>query len=263
MIIALTFFGCKDVNQTEKGKEPSTHAKWGYSGETGPENWGELEAGADCDGQNQSPVNIVDINTTPRNVINDIEYIRYNEVDTIKSISNNGHTIQYNFNKEDNIVKYEGKEYKLIQFHFHSPAEHTINGVRYPLEIHAVHHCEETNDFIVFAALVQQGQPDSTFTFLEKYLPIRAGETKEINATYSFGSNIHELFGLDAINVYTYNGSLTTPPCTEKVFWVVMKNANSASPEQIELLQTLMPLNNYREGQPLNGRTIHRETVLD
>ena len=268
LIIAITLItltGCVNSGEehTIKDSPPHSDHKWNYSGETGPQYWEKLESNNDCGGLHQSPVNIIDLNTVSGNIVNGIQDIHYSEIDTIKSISNNGHTIQYNFNGDNNIISYEGNNYKMIQFHFHSPSEHTIDGVRYPMEIHAVHHSEELDSYIVFAALVKQGEPDPTFTFLEKHLPIDVGETKDINATYSFGSTIQDLFGLDSMGVYTYNGSLTTPPCTEKVLWIVMKNANSASAEQINLLQSLMPLNNYREVQPLNGRKIFRETLSD
>lgn len=126
-----------------------------------------------------------------------------------------------------------------------------------------VHHSEESNSYIVFAALVQQGEANPTFTFLENYLPIQEGETKEINKSFNFGSTTSDIFEMDSVNLYTYQGSLTTPPCAEDVIWIVMKEVSSASAEQIELLQRLMPKNNYRETQPINGRKAYREIITD
>ncbi len=266
IITLFTLIGCGNSSKKklkENESNSSAHSKWDYSGESGPEHWAELENSSDCGGQHQSPVNIIDIQTTSGNILERISDIQFEEKTTIKSITNNGHTIQYNFNGDLNIIEYKNKQYKMKQFHFHSPSEHTINGVRYPLEIHMVHHSEETNSYIVFAVLVQQGEPDVTFTFLEKYLPIKEGETKEINDSYDFGSTTSDLFGIDSVDLYTYNGSLTTPPCTEDVLWIVMKDASTASATQIELLQKLMPKNNYRETQPINGRTIYHETITD
>ena len=269
IIVILTLFaliGCNNGSEkssAEKEAKSSTHHEWDYSGESGPDAWAELESGSDCGGLHQSPINIIDIQTKPGTIVERISEIQYEEKTTIKSITNNGHTIQYNFNGDLNVIGYKEKEYKMKQFHFHSPSEHTLNGVRYPLEIHMVHHSEESNSYIVFAVMVQQGQPDSTFTFLKRHLPVNEGETKEVNESYDFGSTISETFEVDSINVYAYQGSLTTPPCTESVLWVVMKDVGSASAIQIELLQKLMPNNNYRETQPLNDRTIYLETISD
>lgn len=264
--VFLSLLGCNNSSEnksTNNKKETAHHSKWDYTGESGPEHWAELESGSDCSGQHQSPINIIDIQTIPGEITKGISDIQYEDMTTIKSITNNGHTIQYDFNGDLNVIGYKNRQYKMKQFHFHSPSEHTINGVRYPLEIHMVHHSEETNSYIVFAVLVQQGVADPTFTFLEKYLPIREGETKEINKSFDFGSTTSEIFGMDSVDLYTYHGSLTTPPCTEEVTWVVMKNASSASAEQIELLQRLMPKNNYRATQPINDRNVYHEIIAE
>ncbi len=266
IITICSLLGCEgsDKNTSEvKESKSDAHHEWDYSGESGPDSWAKLEVGYDCGGQHQSPINLNDNETIPGNIVERISDIAYEEQTTIKSITNNGHTIQYNFNGDLNIVEYKNKQYKMKQFHFHSPSEHTINGERYPLEIHMVHHSEESNAYIVFAIMVEEGEPESTFEFLEQYLPIEEGETKEVNETYYFGATLNESFGVDSLNVFTYNGSLTTPPCTEDVVWIVMKDATSASGKQIEILQELMPKNNYRETQPLNGRKIFHETITD
>ncbi len=266
LTILISLTGCDSSNKnksTDKNKETPSHSKWDYTGESGPEHWAELESDSDCGGLHQSPINIIDIQTIPGEIAEGISDIQYEDMTTIESITNNGHTIQYNFNGDLNVIGYKNKQYKMKQFHFHSPSEHTINGVRYPLEIHMVHHSEESSSYIVFAALVQQGEADPTFTFLESYLPINEGETKEINKSFNFGSTTSEIFGMDSVDLYTYHGSLTTPPCTEEVIWVVMKNASSASAKQIELLQKLMPKNNYRETQPINDREVYREIITD
>ena len=266
-ILTLFFFsGCQffDKNKsTEIESKPSSHEKWSYTGESGPEHWAELEDQAVCDGQHQSPVNISDIDIKPGKLIQESLDLSYQEVTTIKSITNNGHTIQYNFDANSNLVSLHDKQYKLKQFHFHSPSEHTINGTHSPLEIHLVHHSEATNSYIVIAILVQQGEPDDAFDFLEKYLPIHVGETKEINSKYYFGSTFSEMYGKDTLNIYTYEGSLTTPPCTESVLWVVIKDPAYASKSQIVMLQKLMPKDNYREVQSLNGRLIYNEIIED
>tara|TARA_R110000787_G_scaffold131994_3_gene244166 strand:+ start:244 stop:1146 length:903 start_codon:yes stop_codon:yes gene_type:complete len=266
-IICLFFLtGCHFNNKnksTEIESKSSSHEKWSYSGESGPDYWPELEGQSVCNGQHQSPVNISDIDTKPGKLVQESLDLYYQDITTIKSITNNGHTIQYNFDAESNFVSLHNKQYKLKQFHFHSPSEHTINGKHYPLEIHFVHHSEASNSYIVIAMLVELGEPDPAFDFLEKYLPINVDETKEINSNYYFGSTFPEMYGKDTLNLYTYEGSLTTPPCTESVLWLVIKDPTYASASQIEMLQKLMPKNNYREVQPLNGRIIYNELVVD
>lgn len=263
-ILALSACITSEKKATQEQEVSSTkNLKWDYIGESGPRYWSQLESGSECDGLHQSPINIVGIESTPGTNLDRINIMDFEEETTITSITNNGHTIQYNFNGELNKVQFENHEYQMKQFHFHAPSEHTINGVRYPLEIHLVHHSEETNSYIVFALLVEQGESDPTFEFLEKHLPIQVGETKEINDRYNLGSTVSDVFGMDAAEVYTYNGSLTTPPCTEDVLWIVMKNASSASASQIEVLKDLMPKNNYRDIQPTNDRAIYHETMTE
>ncbi|WP_281612992.1 carbonic anhydrase family protein [Flammeovirga sp. SubArs3] len=261
IIIAFTsLFSCQNI---EKSQLTTKEKKWAYEGETGPKHWAKLEEESNCDGLHQSPINIIDVNTISSNVLDDVKEMDFEGETTITSITNNGHTIQYNFNGERNKLNFNDKVYKMKQFHFHSPSEHTINGVRYPLEIHVVHHCEETDSYIVFAILVQQGEPDPSFIFLERHLPVGIGITKRIDESYDLGATISDIFGMDSIGVYTYQGSLTTPPCTQDVQWVVLKNASTASERQIKLLETLMPKNNYRDTQPINGRAIYHETITE
>lgn len=269
LLVLLIYVSCENPKgksnseQSEQSEQKSEHAKWDYSGESGPEHWAQLEQDSECDGLHQSPINIIDVETSPGNFLGKIDEMIYEDETTIRSITNNGHTIQYNFDGDLNTMEYEGKKFKMIQFHFHALSEHTINGVRYPLEIHLVHHCEETDSYIVLALLVQQGEPDPTFTFLDNYLPIQVGETLEINESYNLGSKVSDIFGMDSVDVFTYEGSLTTPPCTQDVLWIVVKNASSASPAQIEALQSLMPKNNYRDTQEINDRVIHHEKMIE
>ena len=241
--------GDKEKDQTN----PDSHEAWTYEGESGPDRWAELEVGGDCGGQFQSPINI---NTTrvidgvPELNSFDVEYEGSTE---IISVTNNGHSIQYNFDSRSNHLIFRGDRYTLTQAHFHSPSEHTVNGIRYPLEIHLVHQNQESKEFVVVGAFAQQGPSDLTFTILESFLPIEVGETKKVGVE----GNLMEAFP-ETEDDYTwqYNGSLTTPPCTESVHWILYKNPIEVSEEQIEILRRLMPLNNYRDTQPRNGREV-------
>ncbi|UII27456.1 carbonic anhydrase family protein [Fulvivirga maritima] len=236
----------KNSDKSQK-KEATLHKKhWDYKGETGPEHWAEIDAN-DCDGKAQSPIDIIDpVVSTDITPID----IHYNDVTKIHDVTNNGHSIQYNFSDGDYITV-EGKKYSLKQFHFHEPAEHTIKGIRYPIAIHLVHMSED-NEYAVLALLGEEkSSNDEVFEFLNSYLPLQVEETKEINEAF----NINSVFPKNK-SYYSYTGSLTTPPCTENVKWFVMQQALPVSVELINTLQDLMPVNNYRKTQPLHDRTI-------
>ncbi|MEZ4939535.1 MAG: carbonic anhydrase family protein [Saprospiraceae bacterium] len=236
--------------------ETNEHAgHWSYQGETGPEHWDEIEQQSDCNGVLQSPINIIDLDAVNDNTL-DTLHIHYSNKTKINDVRNNGHTIQYDFDKGDYITL-EDIRYDLAQIHFHEPAEHTLNGVRFPLEMHMVH-LGPGNKIAVFAILAEEGAPSAPFDFLENYLPIQAGEKKQINTHFDLMQILPE-----SKAYYTYEGSLTTPPCTEGVRWFVLKNPITISVGQVELLQKIMPLNNYRQTQPLNGRKIRcLKTIL-
>lgn len=264
VLITLILFSCSqktepktlddDFNkeiQEEGHQEKNNH--WTYEGETGPEHWSEIEKQSDCNGKRQSPVNIIDIDVVEDASLKPIN-IHYSSDVKIYEISNNGHSIQYNFEKGDYITLNDEK-YDLMQIHFHEASEHTINGVRYPLEIHLVH-LSKDNKIAVLGVMAEEGESSEAFTFLENYLPVDKGETKQIDANFDLNLNLPENKAY-----YTYEGSLTTPPCTEVVSWYVFKTPITVSLSQVKQLQKLMPLNNYRNEQPLNGRIVKRYTA--
>lgn len=244
---------CKNEKKTEKvveeKKEEAKH--WSYNGETSPEHWAEFEKESSCGGEHQSPIDIVvaDAELKPSGLKK--SDINYHEATTIHDVTNNGHSIQYNFDDKANYVNFKGDRYDLVQFHFHAASEHTINGMHYPLVAHMVH-VNKDKDFVVFAIMVVEGDESNTFDFLESYLPVESGESKVIEKPHSFSGYIFDHF-----DYYYYKGSLTTPPCTETVNWFVFKNPITASPTQVKMMADLMPRNNFRPTQPLNGRKVY------
>ncbi|GAA4809947.1 carbonic anhydrase family protein [Litoribaculum gwangyangense] len=219
---------------------------WSYNGETGPEHWKEIETYSNCDGKYQSPINIVNYNLDE--TLSDLS-IFYSDSTHIHDVINNGHTIQYNFDLGDYITIH-GKKFSLKQFHFHEPAEHLIDGIRYPMELHLVH-VSNAGEYAVLAIMAKEGQSSKPFDFLESYLPINVGETKNVDLAFDMNLNLPK-----QKTFFTYTGSLTTPPCTESVEWYIFKEPITVSLEQVEALKKLMPMNNYRNEQPINGRTI-------
>jgi carbonic anhydrase len=225
----------------------SQQGHWSYEGETGPEHWAEIEAGSDCNGKFQSPINIVKYkeNTNLKPIA-----LYYANKTKIHDVTNNGHSIQYNFEPGDYIVV-NGLRYDLKQVHFHEPSEHTIDGVRYPLEMHLVH-INDSGQYTVIAVMAKEGISSIPFEFLESFLPLKPGENKIVDFPFDMNDNLPE-----NKEYYFYIGSLTTPPCTEGVNWYIFKEPITVSLEQVELLKNLMPVNNYRNEQPHNGRQIY------
>ncbi|WP_019039092.1 carbonic anhydrase [Psychroflexus tropicus] len=238
--------GCQQSAEEHKeNKHNSKH--WSYDGETGPEHWAELEGETNCNGNFQSPINLVNFKTAE-----DLEPVdlHYAEETLLHDVVNNGHSIQYDFEHGDFLI-HKQDTFHLKQFHFHEPAEHLIEGVRYPLEIHLVHQNSDT-EFLVLSVMVKEGQNSKPFELLESYLPIQKGETKLIQAPFDMSQNLPDQKGY-----FTYQGSLTTPPCSEDVTWIVFKKPIEIALEQVELLRYLMPINNYRDEQPHHGRVIY------
>lgn len=234
---------------TMEAAHPTGH--WSYAGESGPQHWAELEEGGACGGSAQSPVNIITVDTQPARHDQFPIDIRFNPQTHIHDVVNNGHSIQFDFDHGDEIA-FGGQRYVLQQVHFHEPSEHTINGVRYPIEIHMVHVNEALGRYVVLAVMGEEGRPSPAFDFLEQYLPLPQGETREIDAPF----NLRSALPTELEPRFHYAGSLTTPPCTESVDWVVFQNTLSLSYQQVVELQGLMPLNNYRDTQALNARRV-------
>ena len=223
---------------------------WSYEGNTGPEHWDEFEKDSDCGGRYQSPINIISKDVITHNSLNDLD-IHYVSKTKIHEVVNNGHSIQYNFEPGD-YISFKGDKYELKQIHFHESSEHTIDGIRYPMAIHMVH-VNDKSQIIVLAVMVKEGNNSAPFEFLESYLPINKNEHKTINSSFDLNQNLPNDKGY-----YHYVGSLTTPPCTEGVNWFIFKNPITISLEQVKIIQKLMPINNYRNEQPLNGRQVNQ-----
>lgn len=231
------------------GAEEQQH--WTYSGETGPEHWDEMEAGSACNGASQSPINIIRTDTDPDSQKNWPLALHYPAETHIHDVVNNGHSIQYDFDEGDDL-NFRGETFELKQIHFHEPSEHTLNGVRYPIEMHLVHYNNAVNEYVVLAVMGYEGSASDSYGFLEQYLPLAPGEMKPIDRAF----NLRNALPAKLTPRFHYRGSLTTPPCTENVNWVIFEEPFMLSHEQVVELKRLMPLNNYRDTQPLGNREV-------
>ncbi len=220
------------------------HIHWDYEGVGGPENWAKIDpANKLCaTGERQSPIDIRD------GIRVDLEPIRFNYRPSTFRIIDNGHTVQVEVG--DSSISLTGKTYELVQFHFHRPSEEKVDGQRFDMVAHLVHKSDE-GQLAVVAVLMQRG-PENPFIQtlwnnlpLEKNTPVAPPETI-INP---------ETLLPEARNYYTYMGSLTTPPCTEGVRWLVMKQPVQVSDDQIKIFSRLYR-NNARPIQRTGDRLI-------
>ena len=220
-------------------------AHWDYEGANGPENWGKMaEANKACaSGQEQSPIDLTG------GVDAEVSNIALHWNPSAWSVVNNGHTIQVE-GKDGGYATIDGERFELIQFHFHTPSEHTIDGRNYPMEVHFVHKNAEGR-LAVIGVLMMPGGENPLFSNIMEKAPKEEG-------TASLG--VIEQRGMIAPidGVYRYQGSLTTPPCSETVLWTVLSTPILVSQKDVEAFQALFPMN-ARPIQPVNRRYVLRD----
>jgi len=237
-----------NANANEEHAKHETHAKhWAYMGAVGPKHWSELNPkfGMCSEGKQQSPINIVPTKDTDLKPL-DIQYKT-----GASGIINNGHTVQVNI-KDGSVLKLDGANYKLKQFHFHVPSENNINGNAFPLEAHFVHATDD-GKLAVIAVMFQEGEANPVLAQAWKKLPtLEVGKEQKCGLT---AEQIKSLMPKDK-SYYKFTGSLTTPPCSENVKWQVFKTPVTASKEQINAFFTLFGFPNNRPVQASNGRSI-------
>ncbi|MCB1169055.1 MAG: carbonic anhydrase family protein [Leptospiraceae bacterium] len=243
--ISFLLIGAMGLVQCKDGKEATGHdSHWTYEGQTGPEKWGELSEDFEaCKlGKNQSPIDIKDASAA------DLPELKLQYKDAGFEVVNNGHTIQVNLKDAGKLVIGEDS-YSLLQFHFHHPSEEAVNGERFPLVAHFVHK-SDSGELAVIGLLFKEGAANESLSGVWSLMPAAADETNPGEGALNPTSVIK-----DASAYYTFKGSLTTPPCSEGVRWIVLKNPATISAEQVEAFKKLYPMN-ARPIQPLNDREI-------
>lgn len=217
---------------------------WSYEGETGPGNWGRLNADwAKCStGKRQSPIDIRD------GMKVELEQITFDYRPSSFNVTDNGHTVQVGMGS-GNFITVQNRMYELMQFHFHRPSEERINGKGYEMVVHLVHKDGEGH-YAVVALMLERGRPQNTIQTVWNNLPLEKLDTFSPSIVIDPMELIPQ-----RRDYFTFMGSLTTPPCTEGVLWLVMKEPIQASPAQMALFSRLYPLN-ARPIQPGSGRMI-------
>ncbi len=221
---------------------------WGYDGTTGPAKWGSLKADFErCDnGERQSPIDIKTSEALEAKVLDDV-FVSYTSAPL--NIINNGHTIQVNSDGKSTALL-DGKEFSLVQFHFHEGSEHTIDGKQHTMEVHLVHQ-SEVGELAVIGVFMNIGAPNAFLKTVFDNMPAKEGDKKvsdtiTLNATELLPSNRDH---------YHYLGSLTTPPCTQIVEWYVMKEPITISKEQHEQFRKLYT-DTFRPTQDIGTRKV-------
>ena len=222
----------------------ATHS-WRYSGEHGPEHWGDLspEFAACATGKTQSPININHPHAAQ------LPPIHFAYHSSPLKIINNGHSIQINY-APGSTISVDGETYELVQFHFHHPSEEEIGGKPYAMVAHLVHKNNQ-GKLAVVAILIEQGNPNRLISTLWDNLPPEKGKELDLDSVQVNGTDLLP----SNKKYYTFAGSLTTPPCTEGVTWYVMETPVSLSKAQIDKFASLYPLN-ARPVQPLHNRVV-------
>src|SRR5215469_1339443 len=228
-------------------RPPSARADvhWSYSGAGGPDHWGTLESDfAVCaSGSQQSPVNIAGAVPTS---IGELE-IDYRPTEL--KILNNGHTVQVNYD-DGSTLAVRGSAYMIKQFHFHTPSEHTVDGKHADMELHIVHQ-DTSNNYAVLGVFMDEGAENKTLKAIWSAMPFKETGEKTITGIWI---NVADLLPA-ARGYYEYTGSLTTPPCSQSVRWLVLSQSIALSSAQIATFRRAFPMN-ARPVQPLNSRTI-------
>lgn len=230
--------------QSSPTPRPKASVHWSYAGEGGPEHWGKLkpEYALCAKGKRQSPIDIRD------GIRVDQPAIEFAWKPSFFRIVDNGHSVQVSLTGSS--ISLLGKPYHLIDIHFHRPAEERVNGRRFEMGAHFVHRAEDGR-LAVVAVLMDPGAENPFIQTLWNHLPLERNETVAPPGVAIDPAT----FLPEDRRYYTYMGSLTTPPCTENVQWLVLKQPVQVSAEQIAIFARLHPAN-ARPVQPQHGRLI-------
>jgi carbonic anhydrase len=243
LAVALVATACATLDAPHAGDSQPVH--WTYSGAGGPEHWAELSPKFSlcASGRNQSPINL----TVP--IKANLPALSMSYGPNGDEVLNNGHTVQVNF-KPGNVLSVGTRRYELKQFHFHKPSENQINGKSFPMEAHLVH-ADADGSLAVVAVMIEDGASNPMLQAVWASMPEQADVRLALPQAVS---------ALDLLpaqrDYYQFSGSLTTPPCSEGVLWLVMKQAITASAAQIERFGHVMHHDTNRPVQPLYSRTV-------
>jgi carbonic anhydrase len=247
--------------KTRAAAPPAGDPVWGYEASEGPSKWGSLSPKwAVCSsGKMQSPI---DIEKTARMDLPELRaefkpaVLKIVHHEHMADVINTGHSIQVNYTEGDTL-KVGGEEFQLLQYHFHSPSEHTVGGKHFPIEMHMVH--KSANEKLaVVGVFIEEGKHNSAFDPVWSNLPSSKSVQHHLEHVTV---DVNQLLPTSK-TTYRYDGSLTTPPCSEGVKWIVMTDPVQISAQQINAFRNVMKDNN-RPVQPLNARKVVTDRIAE
>ena len=246
-LLAAGAVGCGSDDETTDGASTTAAkpAPFGYGADDGPADWAALDpAYAECaEGTEQSPIDLAEARPS------DLPPLEVSYRPSELEIENNGHSLEA-LPPPGNSVEVDGTEYELDQFHFHAPSEHEADGRSLPIEFHFVNRSAD-GEPLVLGVFVQEGRANPAAAQLVEALPAEEGEALPVDGDV----DLLDLLPADPQTAprWSYDGSLTTPPCTEGVKWNVFKTPIQMSPDQVAAFTSIYR-GNDRPVQPLNGR---------
>lgn len=235
-------------NHTANSKPaPGTPLPWSYEGAAGPLSWGQLkpEFATCASGQRQSPIAIDDNSALQ----GPAEPLSIDYKPSTGSVTHTGRTLQVEV-LGDNTLSVRGTRYRLERVEFHHPAEERINGKGFAMSVHLLHRSAD-GQLATVAVLLEPGTASPAIDQIVTYLPLDVDDRVGLPPA---GLDLATLLPQDP-RYYQFFGSLTTPPCTEDVLWIVFKQPMTVSASQLKLFGQLFP-NNARPLQPVNGRVV-------
>lgn len=226
------------------GGDSKPFPEWSYSGPTGPQHWGDLDPRFEVanTGCQQSPIDLAGTFEPGAETV----FFTYQA--SPLNVTNNGHSIQIDC-PSGSSISIGGKQFDLVQYHFHTPSEHTADGKFYDMELHLVHQSDR-GQLAVVGVFLKKGNTHLSLGDIWEHMPEQAG----CSAASDLMIDPTDFLPTDRRHVQ-YDGSLTTPPCTEGVAWIMLLEPISVSEEQIKQFEQVIGASN-RPVQPLNDRVL-------
>ncbi|XP_047331098.1 alpha carbonic anhydrase 7-like [Impatiens glandulifera] len=255
MLVFILFLAFSNYATASEELEYEGEFNYEKDSERGPEGWGGL-----CNsGMMQSPI---DLSNERVEMVSHLGIVKRKYKPSNATLVNKGHDMQLSWKGDAGFIKINKTEYELQQCHWHSPSEHTINGIRFDLEAHLVHK-SKSGKYAVISIIYKLGHADSFLTQLKEDL-IDLQDTLHLERMV--GIVDPRMIEIGSHKYYRYHGSLTTPPCNETVTWTVVNKVMTVSKAQLEVLREAIhdeSGSNARPLQSINGRTVQLYTPED
>jgi len=257
LVAALSLPSCVREETGSEAPDDDHIVHWGYEADDGPDSWGAMDPDwrLCAAGREQSPIDLanaaeIELPAAEIDTPSGEEVEVLNQAGVVDALDN-GHTIQINTATGETMTVGD-KTYALVQFHFHAPSEHTVDGEHFPMEIHFVHQADD-GALAVLGVPVAEGAPNAGIAPLLAQVAQAPGTAATIRMPVDFAEHV---FTGGVTGIYHYSGSLTTPPCSEGVNWYIRQTPTELSKEQIAEFTEVYDHNN-RPVQALNERTLY------